>query len=46
MTDEQIEKIKGSFGVPAVKLADPDTGAKLQGAVKALLEKMQGDLEG
>lgn len=30
----------------AVKQEDPNTAAKLQGAVKALLEKMQSDLEG
>lgn len=43
---EQVQQDFKKLGdaLTAVKQEDPDTGAKLQGAVKKLLEKLQGDI--
>lgn len=45
---EQVQQDFKKLGdaLTAVKQEDPETCKKLQGAVKALLEKMQSDLEG
>ena len=40
---QDFKKLTDSLA--AVKQEDPDTGAKLQGAVMKLFEKLQGDLE-